>query len=560
MQLTLKHRSLTPVGLALLVLGFGHASLSAQTLSPGDVQRQVQPALASELPKLNATPPRLYEPSTPLANERAVRVISWDLVGNTAIDTPTLLQWLKPFTEVNLTLRQINEAAALLQQIYQDAGWVTRVLVPAQDITDGSVTLRIVESRLGSVTVSPDPAARVDLERVRQSVLKALTPNTLLSTDEVDRGVFLADDWAGIRVASSFEAGEQDGTSNVLLLTSPEPLTTMSLTADNGNSRSVGANRVVGNLALNSPFGWGESFSAQALHSEGSDFLRLGAQLPVGLRGIKLSPHLSTMRYEVITPDSKGAKQDISGQADAMGLDTSYPVLRQSTHNLYLQASWRTTDYSSRAIEQQSQFDIDVTQVGVQGNWLDTRLGGGANSYSLTLHHSQKSADAFAADSTPSDYQKVSWSFSRQQLIRSGLTFSAALQGQDTRDTAMDGSDNMSLGGPNGVRAYPSGEASGPVGRLLNLELRWRVSPAWQIAPFYDWGQVSKRNESAGGPASYSLKGAGVGLTWSSTFGTTAQLTFARRHGENPNPLETGNDQDGTLKRDRFWLSVNQSF
>lgn len=560
MPFALNLGSRTPVGLALLMLGLGHVPLSAQTLSPGDVQRQVQPAPARELPKLNATPPRLYEPSTPLISERAVRVISWDLVGNTAIDTATLLQWLRPFTEVNLTLRQINEAAALVQQIYQDEGWVTRVLVPAQDITDGSVTLRIVESRLGTVTVSPDPAARVDLERVRQSVLKALTPNTLLSTDEVDRGVLLADDWAGIRVASSFEAGEQDGTSNVLLLTSPEPLTAMSLTADNGNSRSVGANRVVGNLALNSPFGWGESLSAQALHSEGSDFIRLGAQVPVGLHGLKLSPYASTMRYEVITPDNNGNKQDISGQADAMGLDASYPLLRQSTHNLYLQAGWRTTGYSSRAIEQRNQFDIDATQVGVQGNWLDSLFGGGANSYSLMLHRSQKSADTFDPLSAASDYQKVSWSVSRQQLIRSGLTFTAALQGQDTADTAMDGSDNMSLGGPNGVRAYPSGEASGPVGRLVNLELRWRVSPAWQIAPFYDWGQVSKRNESAGGPASYSLKGGGVGVTWSSSFGTTAQLSFARRHGNNPNPLDTGKDQDGSLKRDRFWLSVNQSF
>jgi hemolysin activation/secretion protein len=542
------------------MLGLVHVPVGAQSLSPGDVQRQVQPAPTQDLPKLNAIAPRLYGPSTALANERAVRVISWDLVGNTAIDTATLLRWLKPFTEVNLSLRQINEAAALLQQIYQDEGWVARVVVPAQDITDGRVTLSIIESRLGAVSVSPDPKARVSLERVRQSVLNAVTPNGLLSTAAVDRGVFLADDWAGIRVASSFEAGEQEGTSNVVLLTSPEPMTTMSLIADNGNSRSVGANRVVGNLALNSPFGWGESFSAQALHSQGSDFIRLGAQVPVGLQGLKLSPYVSTMRYEVITPDDKGAKQDISGQADAMGMDASYPVLRQSTHNLYLQASWRTTDYSSRAIEQRSQFDIDVTQVGLQGNWLDARFGGGANSYGITWHHSRKSPDALAQDSTQSNYQKISWSASRQQLIRTGLTLSASVQGQDTQDTNIDGSDNMSLGGPNGVRAYPNGEASGPVGRLLNLELRWRLNPTWQIAPFYDWGQVSKRNESAGGPTSYSLKGAGVGLTWNSTVGTTAQLTYARRHGENPNALDTGKDQDGSFKRDRFWLSVNQSF
>jgi hypothetical protein len=51
----------------------------------------VQPAPTQDLPKLNAIAPRLYGPSTALANERAVRVISWDLVGNTAIDTGRVL-------------------------------------------------------------------------------------------------------------------------------------------------------------------------------------------------------------------------------------------------------------------------------------------------------------------------------------------------------------------------------------------------------------------------------------------------------------------------------------
>ena len=562
MQHTPKHlkRSWHGRALLLLTLSVGWSCAQAQTqtqsLTPGDVQRQVQPAAPSVLPKLSAIPPRFYEPSTPIANDRVVRVVAWKLEGNSVINSPALLQWLKPFTNVNLSFRQINEAAILLQQIYQDAGWVARVLVPAQDITEGTVTLRIIESRLGAVTVTPAEAPRVNLDRIRRTVEATVNTDGLLRTDRVESGVLLADDLAGISVASSYEAGLQDGTSDVVLLTSPEPLLSGSWLVDNGNSRSVGTDRGLLNLSLNSPFGSGESLSAQVLHSRGSDFVRLGANVPLGHSGLKLSPFASQMDYKVVTG------QDSSGTVKAAGVDLNYPLIRQALSNLYLQTGWKQTRYKSQFDgAANTDFHIDVGQVGLQGNFVDNLLGGGANTLSLTYHQGRKSRDKLVDPDHASvgDFRKVSWSANRQQVVLPSLTLYAAVQGQDTGSKPLDGSENMSLGGPNGVRAYPSGEASGPVGRMVNLELRWRLHERWQVTPFYDWGEVSKREDDA--LKSYSLKGAGVSVLWNGPKGLTAQATYARRHGNNPNPdPDTGKDRDGSLKRDRFWLSVNQSF
>ena len=565
MHRTHKPCSRSPLGHALLMLtlsvGWSSAWAQTQSLTPGDVQRQVQPTQPHVLPKLNTIPPRFYEPSTPIANDRVVRVVAWQLEGNSVIATPALLQWLKPFTNVNLSFRQINEAAILLQQIYQDTGWVARVLVPTQDITDGTVTLRIIESRLGAVTVTPAEAPRVNLNRIRRTVEATVNTDGLLRTDRVESGVLLADDLAGISVASSYEAGLQDGTSDVVLLTSPEPLLSGSWLVDNGNSRSVGTDRGLLNLSLNSPLGRGESFSAQVLHSRGSDFVRLGATLPVGYSGLKLSPFASQMDYKVVTPDGDGAAQDITGTVKVVGVDLSYPLIRQALSNLYLQSGWKQTRYNSQSNGLDSRFHIDVGQVGLQGNFVDNWMGGGANTYSVAYHQGRKSSDPFAqaADNTIGDFRKLSWSANRQQVVLPSLTLYAAVQGQDTGNKPLDGSENMSLGGPNGVRAYPSGEASGPVGRMVNLELRWRLHEQWQVTPFYDWGEVSKREDDA--LKSYSLKGAGVSVMWNGPKGLTAQATYARRHGNNPNPdPTTGQDRDGSLKRDRFWLSLNQSF
>ena len=49
---------------------------------------------------------------------------------------------------------------------------------------------------------------------------------------------------------------------------------------------------------------WTGTAQAQTALKEGSDFVRLGANVPVGHSGLKLSPFASQMDYKVVTPDA----------------------------------------------------------------------------------------------------------------------------------------------------------------------------------------------------------------------------------------------------------------
>ena len=60
--------------------------------------------------------------------------------------------------------------------------------------------------------------------------------------------------------------------------------------------------------------------------------------------------------------------------------------------------------------------------------------------------------------------------------------------------------------------------------------------------------------------SAYSLQGAGVSVTWTGPYGYVAKATYARRMGSNPNAANNGKDQDGSLRKDRVWLTVNRSF
>jgi hemolysin activation/secretion protein len=492
--------------------------------------------------------------------DAVTRVRQWKLEGNASIDTEQLLKWLEPFTNVDLSIRQINEAAAIVQQAYTDAGWLARVVVPAQDITEGTVLLRVVEGRLARVLMDAAAQANVDLELVRSIVQGDLQQGDVLRTDLVARGVLLADDLAGVSVAASYQPGEQEGTTDVVVLASPEPHASFNVSVDNASARSVGTDRVIANLTFNSLFGRGETLNAVVAHTQGSDYLRLGANVPVGRSGLKVSPYASHMDYKVITPDDQGRPQNIKGKVDVYGIDASYPIIRQPQHNLYLQAGWRNSQYQSYANGVlDNRFRIQAGSIGLQGNVIDNWGGGGLTTFSLAYHEGRKKSIPLGKDMPNSEggFHKWAWAIGRQQALRPGLTLYASLQGQDTGNKPLDSSENMSLGGSSGVRAYPSGEGSGPKGRLAQLELRWRPNAQWQITPFYDYGRVSKRQD---GPPEYSLKGHGLSVAWNGPQGWNAQVTYARRQGQNPHPTDKGKDQDGTLYRERFWLNVSKSF
>ena len=156
---------------------------------------------------------------------------------------------------------------------------------------------------------------------------------------------------------------------------------------------------------------------------------------------------------------------------------------------------------------------------------------------------------------------------SRQQQLDSSVSLYTALSGQWAQKN-LDSSEKFYLGGSTGVRAYPSSEGGGSKGQLLNIELRWQLPEGLNLVGFYDHGQVTQNvnNNYSGAPElnRFSLKGAGLSLGWRHASGLNLQATYARRIGQNPNAITNdvnrGADQDGTLHRDRFWLTASVAF
>jgi hemolysin activation/secretion protein len=200
--------------------------------------------------------------------------------------------------------------------------------------------------------------------------------------------------------------------------------------------------------------------------------------------------------------------------------------------------------------------------------------GGGANAFSVgvtagKLNLSGSPTEASDASTTRSAgaFTSLHYNLSRQQQISPTVSLYAALSGQWANKN-LDSSEKFYLGGSSGVRAYPSSEAGGSTGQLLSVELRWQLPEGVNLIAFYDHGSVTQNlaNNFPGAPAlnAWSLEGTGVTVGWNLASVVTLQATYARRMGDNPNRITTavnqGADQDGTLRRDRLWLTASAVF
>jgi hypothetical protein len=81
------------------------------------------------------------------------------------------------------------------------------------------------------------------------------------------------------------------------------------------------------------------------------------------------------------------------------------------------------------------------------------------------------------------------------------------------------------------------------------------------LSAFVDQGRVVSLPVASGDATStLSLSGHGLSANWQGPRGITTRITWAHRNGNNPKPTASGTDSDGTLKRNRVWLTASYPF
>lgn len=498
-----------------------------------------------------------------------VEVQRFVLAGNTVFDAGQLQPLLAPYLQRPLAFAELQAAAAAVAAFYRQAGWVVQTYLPAQDLGEGVVTIQVLETRLGQLQFAGGLSAPGLQGQVRDIFAAQLNPGQALSTQRLERATLLANDLPGVGVEASLVPGATPLTTDVSVTTLDKPATFVDLGIDNAGAASTGVNRLSAYGQFGNPAGRGDRLLWNWVHSEGSEYGRLAYSLPLGSDGWRAGINTASFDYKLTSADL--AALHGAGSSGTVGLEASYPLVRTRQHNLQLNLAYDQKHFENRAnAAVTTRYKIDSAGIGLDGNSFDATAGNAFSTASLTwisgnldLNGSPNQAADASTTQAAGGYNKLRYGLSHQQDIRPTLAWSAALTGQ-LADKNLDSSEKLYLGGADAVRAFPSSEAGGSEGNVLNLELRWRPPAAWGLTAFYDYGeiQINHFNSFTGAAAinRYALQGGGLALSWQSATGTRLALTWARRSQANPNPSASGKDQDGTLLTDRIWASAHVFF
>jgi hemolysin activation/secretion protein len=184
---------------------------------------------------------------------------------------------------------------------------------------------------------------------------------------------------------------------------------------------------------------------------------------------------------------------------------------------------------------------------------------------------------------TPGSYRKLRLDYAATAVVQANQQWLFKANTQ-TALTNLDTSEKFSLGGANGVRGWPAGEASGDSGAIVAVEWRYQLSSesrnvdaglssvssqnqgVWTLSVFADAGQITQQKTPTatslppGISNSYKLSSAGVAMAYRSSGGWNLSAQVAKGLGGNPGKSAAGLNSDGRKKNTQLWVSAGMSF
>ena len=553
---------------ALTVLLFAQLGFAAHAAPPdaGQTMRELQQQPELTAPK-EATPLRIEgEPAPKVQEIEDVRMVvkAIRVSGSSVFTAGELEALLADLTGGEHSLAELVDGAARITAYYRERGYVVvRAYLPPQEIRDGAVLINVLEGRLGEQRIHNQ--SRLSDQRA-SGYLSDIKSGDVLQAAPVDRAILLLNDTPGVgMVRATLQPGASVGTADMLVELDPSVPYAANIELDNGGNYYTGEYRIGAELLLNSPLGIGDLLTLNALTSDQDlTYARISYSIPIGGSGLKLGVAYSDTSYRV---GKEFADALAHGTASSSSLFATYPFIRSQASNLSGILSWEDKQLKDQkdAVFITSDKQVQLLSLGLNGNHQDALGGAGITSFDLMLVSGRLSMDAGASDPfslfqyefTQSDgaYTRLAYNFNRVQRLTDTDSISGRLSGQRASRN-LNSSEQFSLGGSNGVRAYPQGEAGGDHGWLLNLELRHSFAPALQGAIFYDVGSVEiNRYPYLAGDNTRTISGAGIGAN-ADLAGVLVKTYLAWRT-DGGTPVS----EPGSLDRNpRLWLQLTKRF
>jgi hemolysin activation/secretion protein len=499
-------------------------------------QLQVEPLPPEEVPENAANIPLQIEAVT--------------LVGVTVYKPEELEEYWRDRIGKPGKLGDLFAIAAEITARYRNDGYVlSRAVVPAQEIEDGKVEIRVVEGYVAQVIFEGDDD-RPDLLR---GIGERITDARPVRVADLERYLLVLNDQPGVAVSSILKPSPDQTGAAVLVVTVQREALQSFATLDDRGTRYVGPIQTTIGTRINSPFGLGDQTfirgittplfpnelmafdlnNQQTLNAEGTTLalnLNFGEAHPgFTLQPFKLTSDSSTIAFVLSHPLIRSRVENLRVNVQAaanqyrtdIGSSTT-PLLRDSIRSLRISLIYESVDRFHGANLAGLQFSqgLDVFGASKPGATFLSRAAGRP------------------------DYTKLNYDLSRAQSLGGGFTLITAATAQ-TAFTSLLSSEQFGLGGSTFLRAYDPSDLIGDSGIAAKFEIQYSDQPkewylkSYDLYSYFDLGRTQNLTTLPGEKSS----DAGISLGVGSRFTLT---DWSNGYVEVSQPIMRGVPTEGT--------------
>ncbi len=469
-MLTAQHRSMARCVVAALCLCAATLTLgAAETTDP----ERIEERLPADQPKPDVAAPRpVRVDEQDLASIPQFVLKSVVIDGMTAIDPAEAEACYRELTGKEVGGASLVGVTRCLTQLYRDRDFfLSRAIIPPQEVRDGSLTVRVFEGYIASV--QPDGLDQADAD-AQFAPAFAERPTTLAT---FERSLLLLADRYGQRIASTrLAADEADPARYTLKLAVKLIPVGWRAFGDNRGDAYQGPEQGLLSASLNSPFGASDRIAAQLFTAPADTKELVFADIGYG-RGWFGGDLWTEVGMSTSRSSSGGAFPSFVSESDRRYARLIVPLLRSREQSLWvrLQADMRDTE----------SVYLDASEVHER-----TRVLRGSFSYALVAGatradvslEASRGLDAFDASKTGD--ANLSRPDGRPQFTKAKLdaTITHALFAKldvvatgsaQWADGALVGSEEFGAGGARFGRAYDYSEIVGDQGLASAIEFRW---------------------------------------------------------------------------------------
>ena len=375
-----------------------------------------------------------------------------------------------------ITLEAIKTVLDEVNALYLAKGFeLSRALLPEQIVTDGIVSIQLVEATIGKITLE-------NRENLKEEFIREH-----LASKEGDY-ISLAALAASIRtynlsnkskLATELAPGEAFGETDIFVdVAEPDKVELPSVSVNNYANQTSDWRQNAISITLNNVYGIDDETALSYTDSQGSTSMSGSFSMPIDAKGTNISVALSSSDTKIVA----GSEETVGYRGSSSSLAATYsrPIVLGDDYSVYLSTSY-------------GQSKSDLVQP-VTGDMLSKSE---VRKYSLSVPYSYNNGTT-AFSIAPSAHvlnvitkiperekwmQKINVDMNASHFLSDKWTLNGRGQLLYTRARDMINmpSEILSVGGPSSVRAYQPAESSGYQGYFVTGELRTDLANWEQI-------------------------------------------------------------------------------